>query len=416
MNQLASVVNSFFISGIEGALAHIETETLFGKPMVSIVGLGDLAIREAKDRLEAAIIRSDFDFPKMKIVINLSPCDIKKSGSHFDLPMAIGLLLQSKQITIDAIDTFAFIGELSLNGELRGCTGVLPMVICAKEMGVNNIILPISNLREAELVEGINAFGFRNLKDVTDYVQKIKPYEPIPKTDYSSVKKDHTLDFIDVKGQDSTIQFITLAAAGGHNFLMIGSPGCGKSMIAKRIPSILPSMTHEESLEVTKIYSVSGLLRNKGNLVEERPFRTPHHNASLNSLIGGGLNATPGEVSLAHNGVLFLDEFGEFAKKTLDALRQPIEDGIVTISRVRKTNTYPARIMLVSAMNPCPCGYYGESKCRCSDYEILKYRDRISGPIMDRIDIQKRVNPVSFTDITEAKGGVSSEKIRSLVE
>lgn len=344
---MASVVNSFAISGIDGYVVRIETDTIYGQPSVNIVGLGDTSVKESRERLEAAIVHAKYEFPKMKIVINLAPGDIKKKGSHFDLGMAIGLLIKSNQIIVDEINTFGFIGELSLNAELRPCSGVLPMVIAAKNNGIKNIVA---------------------------------------------------------------------AACGGHNIIMTGAPGCGKSMIAKRIPSILPTMTEEESLEVTKIYSVAGLLKNKGSLITERPFRAPHHNASMNSLIGGGNNAMPGEISLAHNGVLFLDEIAEFNKRTLDALRQPMEDGIVTVSRVKYTNTYPANFMMIAAMNPCPCGHYGNEKCRCTDYEVLKYRQKISGPILDRIDIQKYVQQVDFMDISDYSKGTSSKELRERVE
>ncbi|OPJ65077.1 YifB family Mg chelatase-like AAA ATPase [Clostridium oryzae] len=415
---MASVINSFGISGINAYLVKIETDTIYGQPSVSIVGLGDTAVKESKERLEAAVVHTKYEFPKMKIVINLSPCDIKKCGSHFDLGMAIGLLIQSKQIVIEVeLDNFAFIGELSLNADLRPCSGILPMVIEAKKLGIKNVIVPKENMEEASLVTGINIFGFRTLNEIIDFLEGTSSYGSI-----DNLKEEHIVntkylvDFSDVQGQNDTIELVMIAAAGGHNILLSGAPGCGKSMIAKRIPTILPAMTEEEALEVTKIYSVSGMLKNRGKLITERPFRAPHHNASTNSLIGGGNNAMPGEISLAHNGVLFLDEIAEFNKRTLDALRQPMEDNIVTVSRVKSTNTYPAKFMLVAAMNPCPCGYYGEKKCKCTDYEVLKYRQKISGPILDRIDIQKNVQGVKFMNLTSSKNGVSSEYIRKKVE
>lgn len=414
---MASVINSFAINGIDAYLVKIETDTIYGKPTVSIVGLGDTAIKEARERLEASIVHSKYEFPKMKIVINLSPCDMKKSGSHFDLGMAVGLLIQSGQIDVDELSNFGFIGELSLNADLRPCSGVLPMVIEAKNVGIYNLVVPKGNLREASLVSGINIFGFETLNDVLDFLQDSKTYNNTEEfSNEHTIRRKYFVDFEDVQGQDETIEFMMLAAAGGHNILLSGSPGCGKSMIAKRIPTILPTMTEEEALEVTKIYSVAGLLKNRGRLITERPFRAPHHNASTNSLIGGGNNALPGEISFAHNGVLFLDEIAEFNKSTLDALRQPLEDNVVTISRVKFTNTYPANFMLVAAMNPCPCGYYGEERCHCTDYEVLKYRQKISGPILDRIDIQKNVRPVEFAKLSNYEKGTSSEKIREIVE
>lgn len=414
---MATVVNSFGILGIDGYLVKIETDTIYGQPSICIVGMGDVAVKEARQRLEAAIINSKYEFPKMKIVINLSPSDIQKRGSYYDLGMAVALLVQSKQLNVEELNSYGFIGELSLNGDLRPCTGVLPMIIEAKKRGIRNIIVPLDNLEEASLVKEMNIFAFNTLKEAVEFISGINPYEPINKSrNYHNINNEYIIDFQDVQGQDSAIEFVIVAAAGGHNLLMSGSPGCGKSMVAKRIPTILPSMTEEEALEVTKIYSVSGLLKNRGSLITERPFRSPHHNASMNSLIGGGIFAMPGEISLAHNGVLFLDEIAEFNKKTLDALRQPIEDGKVTIARVKYTHNFPANFMLIAAMNPCSCGYYGENRCHCTDYEVLKYRQRLSGPIMDRIDIQKYFKSVDIMDLSNTKSGPSSKVLREQVE
>ncbi|MDU1348841.1 YifB family Mg chelatase-like AAA ATPase [uncultured Clostridium sp.] len=413
---MASVVNSFAISGVDGYLVNIETDVIGGPASINIVGLGDAAIKEAKERLQASIINSRFIFPNKKIIINLAPGDIKKSGSHFDLGMAIGLIVQSRQVTIQNLESYGFIGELSLNADLRPCSGVLPMVMEAKRIGINNIILPKENIREASLVRGINIFGFNKLSEVVDFLQGVSTYTIEDYKDEHIVRSESILDFKEVKGQDDVIEYIVAAAAGGHNILMSGTPGCGKSMIAKRFPTILPTLSEEEALEVTKIYSVAGLIKSKGDLIKERPFRSPHHNASTNSLIGGGNNAIPGEISLAHNGVLFLDEIAEFNKKTLESLRQPMEDKVVTISRVKYTHTYPANFMMVAAMNPCPCGYFGHERCKCSDYEVLKYRQKISGPILDRIDIQKYMNPVDFIDLSEFKPSLSSATLRERVE
>lgn len=407
---MATVLKSFAISGIDGYLVNIEIDTIYGKPSVSIVGMGDTAVKESRERLEAAIINSKYEFPKMKIVINLSPSDVKKSGSHFDLGMAIALLIQSSQIFVQEPECYSFIGELSLNGDLRPCVGVLSMVMEAKNRGIKNIVLPIDNIREASLVSDINIFAFSKLSEAVDFLTGVKPYEPIKDVkDNYRIESPYIIDFQDVKGQDSALEFVAVAAAGGHNLLMSGSPGCGKSMIAKRIPTILPPMTEEEALEVTKIHSVAGLLKNRGTLISERPFRSPHHSASTNALVGGGIFAMPGEISLAHNGVLFLDEIAEFNKKTLDALRQPMEDGKISVTRVRHTNIFPANFMLVAAMNPCPCGYHGENRCHCSDYEVIKYSQKLSGPIMDRIDIQKHFRSVNIKDLAHDIKGTSSK-------
>jgi magnesium chelatase family protein len=353
----------------------------------------------------------------MKIVVNLAPSDLKKSGSHFDLPIALSLLMEANQFRIKRKMEFAFIGELSLNARLRGCTGVLSMIIAAKKEGIQNIIVPRENLEEASLVQGINVYGFERLRDIVEFLENEKEYKAPAETSPKGAKdNEDNVDFSEVQGQELLVEYIVAASAGGHNMLMIGAPGCGKSMIAKRIPTILPQMSEEEALEVTKIYSVAGLLKGNDSLVRSRPFRAPHHNASTNSLIGGGNKATPGEISLAHNGVLFLDEIAEFSKRTLDALRQPMEDKVVTVSRVRETNSYPANFMLVAAMNPCPCGYYGSDRCSCTDYEVLKYRQRLSGPILERMDLQKYVQPVDFMDLSSYTSKLSSAQLRERVE
>jgi magnesium chelatase family protein len=414
---MATVANSFALSGIDGYTVSIECDMIYGKPQVSIVGLGDTAVKEAKERLEAAITFTKYEFPKMKIVINLAPGDIKKSGSHFDLAMALTLLLRSKQICCENIETYGFIGELSLNAELRPCTGVLSMAIEAKRKGIRNLVVPMDNMKEASLVKGINVFGFDKLTEAIAFLEGSTSYSHMMDiTDENSPKREYMLDFKDVQGQDGVLNYIVAAAAGGHNMLLSGPPGCGKSMIAKRIPTILPAMSEEEALEVTKIYSVCGLLKNRGSLITQRPFRAPHHNASTNSLVGCGNNAMPGEISLAHNGVLFLDEIAEFNSNALDALRQPMEDNKVTISRVKYTHSFPASFMLIAAMNPCPCGYYGYQRCRCTDYEVLKYRRKISGPILDRIDIQKHVEAIDFMNLSNSSKGVSSKELRLRVE
>ena len=415
---MATVVKSFAIQGIDGYLIDIETKIMEGQPMITIIGLGDLAVKEAAERIQSSIDESGYVFPKKRVIISLAPSDKRKSGSHFDLAMAIGVLQQNADIAVKDLSEYGFIGELSLDGRLRACRGILPMIITAQKSGIKKIIVPSENMNEASLVHGIEIIGLNNLDEVIRYLEgKNIMGDAIHPDAREEIKNmELNLDFADVKGQNELIDAVILAAAGGHNMLMIGEPGCGKTMIAQRIPTILPQMTDEECLEVTKIYSISGILPNGHALMRNRPFRAPHHNASLNALIGGGMNAMPGEVSLAHNGVLFLDELAEFSRHTLDALRQPIEDKKVSISRVNGTHTFPSNFMFVAAMNPCPCGYYPSSRCRCTDYEIIKYRGKISGPIMDRIDIQKEVHPVDYFGLNEEPPAMSSAEIRMRVE
>lgn len=414
---MATLVKSFAIQGIDAFIVDIEIKTMDGMPSISVIGLGDLAVKEAAERIESAIDESGYVFPKKRVIISLAPSDMKKCGSHFDLAMAIGVLQQENCIRVNNLHEYGLIGELALNGGLRACRGILPMIITAQKNGYKKVIVPKENLQEARLVHNIEIYGFDNMIDVIRFLEGKHPYESDVSGNELIMQENSSLDFSDVKGQSELIEAVTLAAAGGHNMLMIGEPGCGKTMIAQRIPTILPEMTESECLEVTKIYSISGLLPNGHALMKNRPFRAPHHNASLNALIGGGTNAMPGEVSLAHNGVLFLDELAEFSRRTLDALRQPVEDKKVSISRVNGTHTYPSNFMFVAAMNPCPCGYFPSKKCRCTDYEIIKYRGKISGPIMDRIDIQKEVHPVDFFSTADQKNSLkSSVEIRGMVE
>ena len=375
---MATVVKSMSVEGIDGFEIEVEATTIRGQQqMISIIGLGDQAVKEAGERMQAALEFCGYDIPKDKVIISLAPGNRRKKGSHYDLAMTIALLQQTDQITAKALEQYAFIGELSLNGRIRPCNGILPMVTEAVRRNIRSVIVPYENWEEAESVSGIEVIGVRTLRDTIKLLEGGKKPEKEARddtvfTENTSVLK--SIDFADVKGQEELIDAIVLGAAGGHNILMIGEPGCGKTMIAERIPTILPKMTEREALEVTKIHSIAGLLQPEHGLVTNRPFRAPHHNTSLNALIGGGTYAQPGEVSLSHNGVLFLDELAEFSKSTLDALRQPLEDKKVTISRVNGTNTYPANFMFVSAMNPCPCGYYPSARCKCTDSEIIHYR------------------------------------------
>ncbi len=431
---MAIVVKSMATSGVDGFMVEIEASTIRGQQQsLSIIGLPDQAIKEAGERIQAAIESCGYDFPKDKSIISLAPGDKKKRGSHFDLGMIIALLYQTDQISPKNLSDYAFIGELALDGRLRPCNGVLSMVTEARKCGVKSVVVPYENSQEASSVSGINVCPVKSLPDTISFLEgrldlaKMNEEDSTGNraegaeiNDCNSAQRDGVanadFDFSDVKGQDELIEAIVLGAAGGHNILMLGEPGCGKTMIAQRIPTILPRMSEKESLEVTKIHSISGLLDAGTGLLKDRPFRAPHHNVSLNALIGGGSYAQPGEVSLAHNGVLFLDELAEFSRSTLDALRQPMEDKRVTISRVNGTNSYPANFMFVAAMNPCPCGYYPSKKCRCTDYEIIHYRGKISGPILERIDIQKSVAHVDYFELNEKKSSLSSAQLREKVE
>jgi len=403
---MTTILNSFSNSGIHSIIIKIEIDIVNALPSISFSGMGDIAIRESKDRIYSAIKNSNFNFPRKKIIINLAPSDLRKKGTTFDLGIAIGILINSNQINLHPninINNFAFIGELSLGGNTREFTNILPMLLEAKTREINFIFIPKDNLKEALIIDGINIIPVKNLCEVVYFLENFDT-DMIKRSNInlSYVIPNHTIDFKDILDQDDIIEHIIIAIAGEHNILLIGSPGCGKSMIAKRIITILPPMSKKESLEVTILHS-SYSKNNKGTLIKNRPFRAPHHNISIPSLIGGGKNAKPGEISLAHNGVLFLDELTQFSKQSLDALRQPLEDGYVTISRIEEVNNYPCNFILVASMNPCPCGYYGEDKCKCTDYEIIKYRKKISGPIMDRIDIQKYVKPVNFLNAKASK-------------
>ena len=415
---MATMVKSMALEGIEGFEVEIEAVTLRGQQqMISIIGLGDQAVRESGERIQAAMESYGYDIPKDKVLLSLAPGDRRKRGSHYDLGMIIALLAETEQIAAKDLERHLFIGELSLDGRLRPCKGLLPMVTAAKQLGCRSVIIPSVNQNEAKKIRGIEIHAMSSLKQVVQFLEGRKITSELPQVKSKDTKETRSIpDFSEVRGHEELIDAVVLAAAGGHNLLMIGEPGCGKSMIAERIPGILPMMSEEESLEVTKIHSIAGLLSNREGLVTHRPFRSPHHNVSLNALIGGGAFAQPGEVSLAHGGILFLDELAEFSRSTLDALRQPLENKKVTISRVNGTNTYPASFMFVAAMNPCPCGYYPSGKCRCTDYEIQHYRAKISGPILERIDIQKWVHPINYFDLTKQKAGYSSEELRKQVE
>lgn len=406
---MTAKVMSMGIFGMRSFIVEVEADISGGKYKFDMVGLPDTAVSEARERVQSAIKNCGFGFPYNHIVVNLAPADVKKEGSVYDLPIFIAILLAGKQLNADISDC-SFIGELSLSGDVRAVDGVLPMVIEAKKAGIKKVFLPVGNAMEAAIVDGIDVYPVENavqlIRFFTEKDPEVKIIEKVTAPEVSEDESEESLlDFSDVLGQHTAKRALEIAAAGGHNILMSGPPGSGKSMLAKRIPTILPDMTFEESLETTKIYSIAGELKNKGGLIRRRPFRSPHHTVSHIALAGGGAVPHPGELSMAHNGVLFLDELPEFTRVAMEVLRQPIEDGEVTISRVAGTLTYPCSIMLVAAMNPCPCGYRGHPKkeCTCSPGAVARYANRISGPLLDRIDIIIDVPAATYEEISAHK-------------
>ncbi len=404
--------------GIEGIPITIEVNISEGLPKFDVVGLPDQAVNEAKERVIAAINNSDRFFPPKRITINLAPADIKKTGSMYDLPFALGILSSSAQLFFsDFMNNTIILGELALDGSVREVKGIFSMLLNAKELGIKNAIIPFNNMEEANIIEGLNLYPVKTLKEAMD-VSEGKKEAIISKGNFNfTADNNETVDFSEVKGQEYAKRAAMIAAAGGHNFIMIGSPGCGKTLIAKRIPTILPPLTFEEAIEVTKIYSSYGLLSKNMPIVKKRPFRIPHHTSSYVSLVGGGRNIKAGEITLAHNGVLFLDEFVEFQSSALQTLREPMEEKTITISRANGSISFPANFTLVAAMNPCPCGYYGDEKhiCRCSENARKKYIAKLSGPILDRIDISIEVRAVDYDKMISKADGESSSSMRKIV-
>jgi len=411
--MLAKVFSSAVI-GIDAYIVEVEVDISKGLPSFSTVGLPEGAVRESKERVKTSIKNSGYRFPADRITVNLAPADVKKEGTAFDLPMALGILAATGLVSKVSYADHIVLGELSLDGLIRPIKGALPIAIAAKERGLKGLFLPAENAPEAAVVEGINIYPTETLSGLVEILSgrsKINPLQVDLKELFQTPA--HQVDFRDVRGQEDVKRAMEISAAGAHNLIMIGAPGAGKTMLTRRLYTILPALSFQEALETSKVYSVMGLMPKGHGLMSSRPFRSPHHTVSDAGLIGGGQNPKPGEVSLAHNGVLFLDELPEFKRNVLEVLRQPIEDGHVTISRANSTVTYPARFMLVAAMNPCPCGFFGDAKreCICSYPQIHRYRSKISGPLMDRIDIHMEVPPVHYKDLSSPATGQSSSEI-----
>ncbi|PIG91163.1 YifB family Mg chelatase-like AAA ATPase [Gloeocapsopsis sp. IPPAS B-1203] len=407
------------IVGIDALKVGVEIDVAGGLPGIVVVGLPDTAVQESRERVKTALKNAGYAFPMRKIVINLTPADVRKEGPSFDLPISVGILAASEQISAQLLGDYLFLGEVSLDGSLRPIAGVLPIAAAAHKLGIAGLVVPADNAQEAALIKNLAVYGFKHLSEVSHFLNNPERYQPVQSNiQQLSKTRSYSGDLKDVKGQAHARRALEIAAAGGHNLIFVGPPGSGKTMLARRLSGILPPLSFAEALEATQIYSVAGLLKNHGSLVNDRPFRSPHHSASGPSLVGGGSFPRPGEISLAHHGVLFLDELTEFKRDVLEFLRQPLEDGYVTVSRTRQSVVFPAQFTLVASTNPCPCGYYGDSiqPCTCSPRQREQYWAKLSGPLMDRIDLQVAVNRLKPEEITQQSTGENSDSVRQRVQ
>ena len=407
------------IVGVDAVKVGVEVDVSAGLPKTTIVGLPDAAIQESRERVKAALKNAGFAFPVRKIVVNLTPADLRKEGPIFDLPISVGIMAASEQVDAQLLGDYLFLGEVSLDGSLRPVAGVLPIAAAAVKLGFTGLVVPKDNVKEASVVEDLSVYGLSSLSEVAEFLNNPEDFTPFKfnqKEEFNPFSLN-VPDLKDVKGQNHARRALEIAAAGGHNLIFVGPPGSGKTMLARRLSGILPPLNFEEALEVSQVHSVAGLLKNKGSLIRERPFRSPHHSASGPSLVGGGSFPRPGEISLAHHGVLFLDELTEFKRNVLEYLRQPLEDGFVTISRTRQSVVFPAQFTLIASTNPCPCGYFGDSiqPCTCSPRQREQYWSRLSGPLLDRIDLQVIVSRLKPEEMTRQMTGESSEKVRERI-